>query len=157
MSTATNYKNYYKDQLEESHAFQDYCANVFITQLGIAITNYQSKTYQYNQGENVQGIEIKYDKKFRETGNLYIEVAEKSNPELREYTISGIYRLDNSWLYAIGDYHTIYIFSKKHLQLMHETNKYKTICTKTSQGFIIPINEADKYSVKKFEPVSKAA
>lgn len=148
----TSYKTYYQTQLEEAHKFQDYCANLFITQLGVAITNYQSKHYQFNKGENVQGIEIKLDKKFRSTGNIYIEVAEKSNPANHEYVTSGIYRLDNSWLYAIGDYDTIYIFSKKHLQLMNEKGSYKIVQTQTSKGFLLPVHEADKYCAKKFEP-----
>lgn len=145
----TNYKEYYATQLEDARVYQDFCANIFITQLGVAITNYQSKKYQFNKGENVQGIEIKYDKKFRETGNLYIEVEEKSNPRNPEYVLSGIYRLDNSWLYSIGDYDTIYIFSKNVLQLMHKSNKYKMVQTQTSKGFLLPASVADQYSAKK--------
>ena len=54
--------------------------------------------------------EIKRDGKFRETGNLYIETAEKSHPDKYEFIPSGIMRQDNSWLFVIGDEKTIYIF-----------------------------------------------
>lgn len=148
----TRYKDYYKSQLEEAHAFQDYCANIFLTQLGIAVTNYKSKEYQFARGENVQGIEIKYDKLFHKTGNIYIEVQEKSDPNNSDYVDSGIYRLDNSWLYAIGDYKTIYIFAKTLLSLLHKSNKFKVATTPTSIGFLLPLEDADKYCAKKFQP-----
>ena len=145
----TNYREYYSIQLSEAQEYQDWCTTVFIKELGVAVTNYQSKKYQYNVGENVQGLEIKNDKKFRETGNLYIEVKEKSHPSNPNYVKSGIYRLDNSWLYCIGDYNIIYIFAKKHLQLIYEAGKYREVTTPTSIGFLLPINDADKYCAKR--------
>ena len=44
------------------------------------------------------------------------EIAEKTrNDEHREWTPSGIFRSDNSWLYIQGNYHVLFIFSKNHL------------------------------------------
>lgn len=142
-----NYKKYYTDQLESGLEYQDFVSDT-LCQYGIVITNYVSKKYQCSTGENKIGIEIKYDKKFRETQNLYIEIKEKSNPDNATYIQSGIDRNDNTWLYAIGDYKTIYIFSKNILQqLSGEYNKIEN-STKTSMGFLLPICEAEKYSAK---------
>jgi len=128
----------YAKCLEKGLQFQDFITDVLIKELGISLSTYNSKKFQYLKGENKQGFEIKFDDKFKITKNIYIEIAEKSNPKNYEYVKSGIYRNDNTWLYLIGDYECIYIFSKKHLQLMHNMNKYKLVKTSTSQGFLVP-------------------
>jgi hypothetical protein len=145
----TSYKEYYKEQLSEAQEYQDFCVDVFIRELGISITNYQSAKYQFRGGENPQGIEIKHDKKFNDTGNLYIEIGEKSDPERPEFVRSGIYRNDNSWLYSIGDYNTIYIFSKSLLQHLYEADKFREVKTQTSVGYLLPLADANKYCAKK--------
>jgi len=95
------------------------------------------------------GAEIKRDGKFRETGNLYIETAEKSNPDNPAYAASGIYRQDNSWLFVIGDEKTIYIFSTKYLRLLEK--RYQRKQKPTSIGFLMPIEEADRYCIRKID------
>ena len=139
----------YAKCLEKGLQFQDFITDVLIKELGISLSTYNSKKFQYLKGENKQGFEIKFDDKFKITKNIYIEIAEKSNPKNYEYVKSGIYRNDNTWLYLIGDYECIYIFSKKHLQLMHNMNKYKLVQTLTSQGFLVPEQECNKYSINK--------
>lgn len=151
----TNYKEYYAQQLDEAQEFQDYCTEWLLKEMGIAITNYQSKKYQYNSGENPQGLEIKLDKKYKETGNLYIEIAEKSNPQNPNYIKSGIYRLDNSWLYCIGDYDCVWIFSKKLLIGIDKFKKYKEVKTATSIGYLFPLLQADKYCSKRLLLIEK--
>jgi hypothetical protein len=151
MGGAMNYnmtENYSKC-LEKGLQFQDFITDVLIKELGISLSTYNSKKFQYNKGENKQGFEIKFDDKFKITKNIYIEIAEKSNPNNYEYVKSGIYRNDNTWLYLIGNYECIYIFSKKHLQLMHNMNKYKLVQTTTSQGFLVPEQQCNKYSINK--------
>src|SRR3990167_4524764 len=93
------------------------------------------------------GAEIKRDGRFRETGNLYIETAEKSHPNNPAYIPSGIYRADNSWLYVIGDEKEIWIFSVKYLRLL--SRRFRVVKNPTSMGFLMPTAEADKYSVRK--------
>ena len=144
-----NYKEYYKIQLKEGNEYQDYILHELINN-GICFVNYSTKKYQKIFGENSAGIELKYDKKFRKTGNLYIEVAEKANPENINYIKSGIYRDDNSWLFLIGDYETYWLFSKKLLVQLIEAGKYEYKKTPTSQGYLIPTVGADKYCAKKY-------
>ena len=143
------YKEYYKEQLEKGLEYQDYVAEQLYS-IGLPLFNYSSRKFQIEYGENKLGVEIKYDMKFETTRNLWIEISEKSNPSNNQYCLSGIYRKDNSWLYIIGNYKEIYIFPKVFLQKLHRANKYRIIenNTKTSRGFLLPRNDAEKYAAK---------
>ena len=96
------HNGYYVKKLEEGLEFQD-VATTALYQRGIVVVAYSSRRWQNERGENMLGAEIKRDGKFRQTGNLYIETAEKSHPDNPAYVPSGIMRSDNSWLYVIGD------------------------------------------------------
>lgn len=138
---------YYKEKLEQGLEYQDFVAVELIEQLGIPLSFFGSRKYQYNKGENKQGIEIKYDDRLKETGNLYIEVAEKANPNNKQYVESGILRKDNTWLYLIGDYTDIYILDIKMLRRMHLSNKYKYVKTPTSKGFLLNRKIAEEWAI----------
>uniref|UniRef100_A0A6M3LG26 Uncharacterized protein n=1 Tax=viral metagenome TaxID=1070528 RepID=A0A6M3LG26_9ZZZZ len=142
-----NYKEYYNKQKEIGLEYQDFVGEI-LCQNGIVIMNYVSKKYQFSSGENKMGVEIKHDKMFRDTGNLYIELEEKSNPDNKNYIKSGIKRNDNTWLYVIGDYKTIYIFPKNLLLKLSEEYEPIENNTKTSIGFLLPIKEAEKHNAK---------
>ena len=59
-------------------------------EVGIILKCYSSKKYQNAKGESSAGMEIKFDDKRKNTGNLYIEYAEKSNPSNKSCIPSGI-------------------------------------------------------------------
>ena len=151
--------NVHNNSLEIGHEFQDFIVERLIKDMGISVSIFQSKKYQFSKGESLQGVEIKYDArstgdctyyKCTPTGNVGIEIAEKSRAELYKWSESGIYRLDNSWLYIVGNYDCAWVFSKKHLVLMHKTGKYKEISTlPTLRSMLLPINDADAYCAKK--------
>jgi hypothetical protein len=143
--------DYYADKLKEGQEFQDYCSVVFHQKLGIVISNFQSRRYQIDRGENIQGIEIKRDSRFRETGNLYIEVAEKSNPSRAEFVASGFERGDNSWLYAIGDERTIWIFNPKWLRHVCGSKTLRRVQIPTSIGYLLPVELADKCCIHRID------
>jgi len=145
-----NYKLMFKKGLE----FQDFVTDILIKEIGISLSSYSSVKYQNLKGENKQGIEIKFDDKYKDTGNIYIEIAEKSNPINKNYVNSGIFRNDNTWLYLIGNYDEIYIFSKKHLILMYNSKKYREVITVTSKGFLVNKKDADNYCVKKLTNIN---
>lgn len=147
----TKYKDYYDECLQKGLEFQDFIATVLIKEIGIPLSSLSSKKFQYSVGENLQGIEIKFDDKLKNTGNVYIEVKEKSNPKNKNYVDSGIFRSDNSWLYIIGDYNCIYIFGKQFLKLLYNSKRYREITTDTSIGFLINSSDADKYCLKKIK------
>lgn len=142
---------YYKGKLEAGLEYQDFIAEQLRKGSPCIIVGpYSSKKYQNEFGESMSGIEIKYDMMMKKTGNLYFEVAEKSNADLPEYTASGIMRDDNTWLYLIGDYERAFLFSKKQLQRIYLQDKYHAVRgiqkrqTPTSIGFTFPIDNARK-------------
>ena len=137
----------YKEKLEQGLQFQDFVTDIVFKELFLPISTYQSQKYQL-KGENKQGIEIKFDNRFKDTSNLYIEVSEKSNANNVKFIKSGIYRHDNTWLYIIGNYSILYIFGKNILKLMYESKKYKEVSIPTSNGFLIPEHDANKYALK---------
>lgn len=139
---------YYQSKLQQGLEFQDVVTQALF-QRGIVVIGYSSRRFQNEKGENMLGAEIKRDGNFRTTGNLYIEIAEKAHPDNPVYIASGIHREDNSWLYVIGDEKTIYIFSTKYLRMLE--GRYKHTTTATSQGFLLPIPEADKYCIRCIE------
>lgn len=144
-----NYANgYYEDKLQQGLYFQD-IVTAALYQRGIVVVSYSSRAFQNSHGENMLGAEIKRDGKFRESGNLYIEIAEKSHPDKQIYIPSGIHRKDNSWLYVIGDEKTIFIFSTKYLQMLEK--RYHHVQTPTSMAFLVPLEDADKYCIRKIE------
>jgi hypothetical protein len=138
---------------EEALQFQDFVCDLLLKELGFVISNYSSKYYQFNYGENRQGVEIKLDRRILETGNVSIEVAEKSRADIANWTPSGIMRKDNTWLYVQGNYNIILIFGKAFLKQLYFA-RYKDKVTapkKTIQTFLMPLSEAKKYSLKVFE------
>jgi len=140
--------SYYKEKLEQGLTYQDFVVEK-LYEIGLPLISYSSKKYQALIGENKIGIEIKNDDKFAETGNFYIEIAEKSDANNLNWIPSGIYRNDNSWLYILGNYNEIYIFSKKQLILIHKTGKYREVEIPTSKGYLLPMDKAEKYWIKK--------
>lgn len=139
---------YYQEKLEEGLRFQDVVTKELYLR-GIVVVGYSSRYFQNNEGENMLGAEIKRDGRFRETGNLYIETSEKSHPDNFAFVPSGIYRPDNSWLFVIGDEQTVYIFSTKYLTMLEQ--RYHKVEKPTSKGFLMPIDEAEKYCIRKID------
>lgn len=148
---------YYKEKLKQGEHFQDYVVDL-LYENGLPIISYSSKEYQCNIGENKAGIEIKNDMNFRKTGNLYIETAEKSDPNNKDYFPSGIFHDDNTWLYLIGDTDKIFVLSKKQLRVLFAAKKYREVETPTSRGFLLPVSDAEKhYSIKELRPCRREA
>lgn len=147
MSTVRSYESYYKDRLEKGIEFQDYVHSL-LYDIGIVVIQYQSRRFQFERGENSGGIEIKFDERLDDTGNLYIETAEKSHPLKPHFVPSGIYRLDNGWLYAIGNYSKVYLFVTRHLRWLHDRHQCPEVQTPTSRGFLLPEGTAQKYAAR---------
>lgn len=149
----------HKNSLEIGQEFQDFIIENLSKSCGLTVSIYQSKKYQFEVGESLQGVEIKYDARStgdstyvdcKSSGNVAIEVAEKSNVSKASFTPSGIFRRDNSWLYIVGNYHQAWIFGKRTLIRAHESNKFRCINTlPTLQTMLIPIKYADLICEKK--------
>ena len=143
------YDKEFYNKLEEAQEFEDFVYNLLYHE-GIPVVGFNSKKYQFARGENMAGIEIKHDKKYEKTGNLYIETAEKRYPGNPEYAPSGINRGDNSWLYLIGDYNIIYIFPVKYLKRWE--GGFRAVEITTSRGYLMPENIAIQRSIKILKP-----
>lgn len=141
---------YYRDRLNKSLPFQDHVAALLIKQRGLALTTWTSREWQLS-GENFQGVEIKYDREMHKTGNLYIEIAEKTWAENAHFVKSGIFRGDNSWLYAIGDYSVLYVFGMVQLRKAYSLKMYREVDIATSKGFLLPKAAADNSALLKIE------
>jgi hypothetical protein len=131
--------------------FQDLVVDLLREELGIVITNYQSRRFQFGVGENKQGIEIKLDRDILRTNNVSIEIAEKARAANPDYAPSGIYRNDNSWLYIQGNWDIVFIFAKSILRLLHRSGRYRTNILPTLKSFLLPVDEARKYAARVLE------
>ena len=150
----------HKDPLNIGQEYQDFIVEQSAKELGITISIFQSKKYQFARGESLQGVEIKYDARSTgdctyyectATNNVAIEIAEKTNANNYTYCPSGIYRDDNSWLYIVGNYDCAWIFAKTTLILLHKaaTKPYRINELPTLKSMLLPISHADKYCAKK--------
>lgn len=137
------------EELEEANRYQDFISVELMKRLGWSIGLFTSKHYQYNYGESLAGVEIKYDKKMASTKNLYIETHERHSTD-KKFVASGINRQDNTLFWCIGDYNTAYIFVKaqlKHLCENFKSNGFKQVETDTSKGVLIPISYFEKHEL----------
>jgi len=145
----------HSDSYKVGEEFQDFVC-IELAKQGIIIQNINSKKFQYETGENLQGFEIKYDSRCTgdngtsPTNQLSIEIAEKTNENNRDYVKSGIYRGDNTWLYIQGNYMMFWVFSVKILRMLYESERYKIYEQPTIKTFFIPIKDADKFCAKKY-------
>ena len=146
-----NYNDYYANKLDEGETYQDFVAEQLLQRCGWVFMGYASKKYQYEIGENKAGIEIKCQKNYKKYGNLCIETYEKAHSDNVVYARSGIYRGDNSILFITGDYDNIYIFSHTMLRLLEGKCKPYENKYKTSKGYLLPIDMADKYCIKRID------
>jgi len=151
-----SYEDYRRTQLADGQLYQDFVVDV-AWQAGIAIAQYASKAYQFAVGESRGGYEIKHDKRFVETGNLCIETAEKARPRSGPYAPAGIMR-DGHWLYVIGNYDVVYFFANKLLRMLSAAKgaegrpRYRHYEIATSQGFLLPRADAEKYAALVLRP-----
>ncbi len=138
---------YYVNQLEDSFTFELFVYLSFYKR-GVDLKPYWNADGQ-DSGENELGVEIKYDKESANTGNYYIEYAEKSNENNNDYIASGILKEDNTRLFFIGNKTEYVILKKSNLvdiynqqkQLMRDIGRtgegYRFVSIATSKGLLI--------------------
>ena len=131
------------EEFEETYQFQDYVEELLYFS-GLPICCYSSKKYNIEKGESIAGVEIKHDKRMKETGNIYIEFAEKHYQD-KKYVYSGILRKDNTTFYAIGDFHLVLLLSKEQLLATILNNNFQRVQTETSIGYLVPLEYLYKH------------
>ena len=142
---------------QEGLEFESYIMDWFCTQKNINLSHYTLLKEQINKGENRQGIEIKNDQRFQETGNLFISVERDYGYTKYE---SGVYK-NQSWLYVIGNENEFYIFATKHLKQYYEHNKpqlfdgFKSIKNGIDKGFLLSKKQAERICIEKITKQTK--
>jgi hypothetical protein len=144
MPTTTSYDDHYTAKLAEGAAFEFYIYEQFLDRVGIEIVKLPRG--QHNLGENYEGIEVKYDAKMHSTGNVYVEVAEKSHPSKPSYFPSGVMRADNTHLVCIGNYKEAFLFGKAQLVALVNERPYRYVQKSTSLGYLMPLAEAREHA-----------
>jgi hypothetical protein len=141
---------YYNACLKQGLIYQDFIYEL-LHKHGISTVSYGSQLFQQIRGENKAGMEIKFDDKRQKTGNLYIEVAERSQP-IFNYSPGGIYRECTEFI--IGDYEVVYRLAVTHLRRMHQSDKFPEfeISLQTSRGFLLSETIAEKWAIKVYYP-----
>jgi hypothetical protein len=144
----TNYSAYRQNKIESGLCYQDFVCDLLLHTLGLPVVQYASRFYQQQVGESRTGVEIKHDEKYVQSGRLWIEVAEKAEPRPGPCVPSGICRSDNTWLYVIGNYDTVFVFPKTMLRALHGSGRYAVIgnWSQTSEGFLLPDAAARRYA-----------
>jgi hypothetical protein len=130
----------YQDGME----YQDWICDRLYKEENIILQYTTSQRAQFHS-ETRQGIEIKQDKIFSRTGNLYLvfKIKDKSG----NWCNSGFLKDDNTWLIIIGDYNECFYFFKSSLKELRrlllagkiEEDGIRIVENERSQGLVIPI------------------
>lgn len=164
---------YYDQQRLEGEAYEAYVCARLEEEWRIRIERCTDRSTQISHGDTFFGLEIKLDKRFAETGNLCIELAEKTNAKNPRFVPAGIRAESGAWLYGIGNEDEFFIFSKRTLRLLADfiedrdrqpryserdkPNRIRTYETPTSRGFLLPRLRIGEYCEVYFfwgEPVT---
>jgi hypothetical protein len=106
----------YRAQWSDGDAFESYVVDHLQREWRATFDRCLTKTDQLAYGDTFFGLEIKYDKQFAKTGNLCIEVAEKTHASNARYVEAGILCESCAWLYGIGNELEFFIFSRRTLR-----------------------------------------
>lgn len=141
----------YEANLSEAKHFEDFVHDTLLHHKKIVSGMYRSKQYQINYGESATGVEVKLDKSFRLTGNLFIETDERSSV-YDEWRPAGIYHHSQPWLFAVGDTVSFWLFATKTLRNVKEHGDFRQVhnSSNTGIGFLLPTGKADFYSAWKY-------
>lgn len=96
----------------------------------------RSRRYQYRKGETLQNVEIKYNKRMSETGNLFIET-----------TQGGIY--GTCIIFVTGDYNMAFVLSTNELKRAHASGMFRTV-SYPNQGMLLPVKEAKRIAIDSY-------
>lgn len=135
----------YLDNLNDAHEFEDFVADVLYEQAGLVIHVYRSRKFQVAFGENRAGFEIKLDKRWQQTGNLFIETAERWNSQV-DMKPAGIH--GENWFYIQGDFTRFWLFATSALR--NAEPSYRSTSIDTAVGFLMPTSHADRLAARIF-------
>lgn len=154
MDGGINMSEYRDDKTRKGSRYEVFIYYLLKTTRGIELHHYNNRNQQYTIGENKEGIEIKYDMKFRERrpSALWIEYKEKADIREGKYAESGILRRNNTRYWLQGDYKDVFIFKIGILrELYAQTMKYGILQKvenqrQTSLGYLLPLKDIGLYT-----------
>ncbi len=133
-------------------SFEPHVVEVLKRELDWDIGLYTTAHDQHTKGESRGRVEIKFDRRLRDTGNLMIETRERRNSSgSSEWRDSGPYDAADPWFIAQGDEYTIWLFASSLLRLLHKQPRYQIVKTTTAEGFLLPLADADKYAIRRID------
>ena len=139
---------YYADKLRQGEAYERYVVARLCAE-GVVIACHEGRQAQILLGDTTLGIEIKYDDRMVMTGNLYIEVAEKRRARQEAWIPSGIRASSSARWYGIGNYRDWWLFARRRLCVAQAEHAILTIARGTSQGYLLPCDEASALSCRR--------
>jgi len=136
----------YRRDLGRGVLFEDHVCRVLYL-AGLPFQVFRSRDGQQLWGESTLGLEVKLDENFRETGNLFVETEERPGRSY-EWKPAGIYSECRPWLYAIGDFFTLFLFATSTLRNMHKRRCFREVGNRsdTGRGFLLPVDTAQKWA-----------
>lgn len=142
----------YLSNLEQAKNFEDFVFDTMLHERRLVVGGYKSRHYQVLHGESATGVEVKLDLEFRNTGNLFIETAERPSVSA-VWKPAGIYHATDPWLLVIGDFSTFWVLATQTLRNIHETAAFRDVANKsdTGKGFLLPVCKADRHKAWKWQ------
>ena len=113
---------------------------------GRRAASYETQAGQLAHGDitfsSGQNMEIKFDRRYHQTGNLYVEVAEKHRADQLQWVDSGIRCQSDAEWFGMGDYRDFLLFRRSDLQAEQDSGLYRIIeiGSATSRGFLLRPN-----------------
>lgn len=140
------------NSLQDGLEYQDWIQKTALAEWGMVIQINSSKLYQLQFGESIQQTEVKLDTRCSETGNLSVEIEERSSTKIEKWTSSGIYAYPPSIFYIQGNYEVFYLFETKRLQEIHRV-LYRSAYLEfngTIRKFHLPLKVASENAIRKW-------
>lgn len=132
---------YHKNMLELGLEYQDNVAKYMMKYHHMPIVYYTSYKEQW-RGESLNGIEVKFDARSTETGNIFMLTKIKNKSGV--WQKSGIYKEDNTIWFIIGNHNEAWMVSKHILLQIVKTCHEVENNTGECMGYLIPRAKMDK-------------
>lgn len=135
----------YSSDLIEGRKYERFIKAYFWIYLGIRLHLFDTYDEQMKYGETQEGFEIKYQRKMKETGNVYIETVAIPNIYTKREVPGALFRNDNSHTWIMGDYKEFWTVQLRTLLRLYEDRVYRIIRCKYGEGYLIPKRDLHKY------------
>ena len=150
----------YQRDLALGLAYEEWVYDVALATTGVDLGPCVGLVEQLTIGENRAGVEIKLDRKFRETGRYFIETEERPTAKDR-WRPSGIYRKDNCKWFLIGDRDGFVVIPVGALRVEAQTpdgpawsalpRGHRRVAIPTAKGFLLERGPARRIAVAEYD------